>query len=42
MILQMTENVFEINLNLINNYEFHQVLRTNISINEPHLTKVIL
>jgi hypothetical protein len=28
-------------LNLINNFEFHQALHRNISINEPRLMKLI-
>jgi len=37
----MTENVFELNLNLINNFEFHQALRANVSIIEPGLMKLV-
>jgi hypothetical protein len=31
------KNIFEFNLNLINTFKFHQVLRANVSINEPLL-----
>jgi hypothetical protein len=34
----MTKNVFEFNLDLINNFEFHQALCANISINEPRFS----
>jgi len=40
-IFQMMKNVFEFNLNLINTFEFHQALCTNISINEPCLMKLV-
>ncbi len=41
MIFWKTENVFEFNLNLINNFEFHQALCANVSINEPRLMKLV-
>jgi hypothetical protein len=36
----MTENIFEFNLNWINNIDFHKVLRANVSINELGLMKL--